>query len=122
MNLEHLEPIHFQAIFQLIAGKTTKQISKEINKPIETINEWCKQPLFKNALQDAWAKTYDDAINKLAGVAISAVNELECIIMGSDVSVANKLRAIEITLRHGEKIKDYQLQRRVEVLEQLNEH
>ncbi|MEM1003152.1 MAG: hypothetical protein AAGH46_10935 [Bacteroidota bacterium] len=70
-------------------------------------------------MQQAFSRIYDEAINKLASIALVAAEELEKIVVCADVPLKHKLQAISLVLTHGEKAKNYQLENRLERLEEL---
>ena len=114
-----LEVQHHKAIFLLISGKTNKAVAEEMGIKDSVLNRWKSDPDFNEALQVAFSRVYDDAINKLTTVAMSAVEELEKIVVCVDVPLKHKLHAISLVLTHGEKVKNYQLENRLQRLEQL---
>lgn len=114
-----LEVQHHKAIFLLISGKTNKAVAEEMGIKDSVLNRWKTDPDFNEALQIAFSQVYDDAINKLTTVAMTAVEELEKIVVCVDVPLKHKLQAISLVLTHGEKAKNYQLENRLQRLEEL---
>lgn len=114
-----LEVQHHKAIFLLISGKTNKAVAEEMGIKDSVLNRWKTDPDFNEALQVAFSQVYDDAINKLTTVAMAAVEELEKIVVCVDVPLKHKLQAISLVLTHGEKAKNYQLENRLQRLEEL---
>lgn len=114
-----LEVQHHKAIFLLISGKTNKAVAEEMGIKDSVLNRWKTDPDFNEALQVAFSRVYDDAINKLTTVAMVAVEELEKIVVCLDVPLKHKLQAISLVLTHGEKAKNYQLENRLQRLENL---
>lgn len=114
-----LEAKHYRAILLLASNKSIKQVAKEMGCTEILIGKWKTDSDFRDALQQAHSRIYSDALNKLGNTALKAVDRLEEIIDDPETPVGYKLRAIDICLTHGEKIRNYQLESRLEKLEQL---
>ena len=114
-----LESHHYQAIFLLVAGKDNAHVARKLGVHKSQITRWRHDEGFNLALQRAYSQVYDDALNKLATVAIKAADYLEKVIDDPDAPTRVKLQAISLVLSHGQKIKDFQLAARLEKLEEL---
>lgn len=114
-----LDARHKAAIVLIVAGKSQREIGKQLEVSQATISFWRNDFDFNHALQQAFSNAYDDAINKLAAISKKAVDELENIVLSEDTPIRYRLQAISLILTHGEKAKQYQLEHRFETLEKL---
>ncbi|MEM9927264.1 MAG: helix-turn-helix domain-containing protein [Cyanobacteria bacterium P01_D01_bin.50] len=114
-----LERKHKAAIVLMVAGKSQREIAKQLDVSQATISIWRNDFDFNHALQQAFSNAYDDAINKLAAISKKAVDELDVLISSEETPIKFKLQAISLILTHGEKAKQYQLEHRLQRLEEL---
>ncbi len=114
-----LDAKHQTAILLFVAGKSQREIAKKLKVSQATVSYWRNDFDFNHALQQAFSYAYDDAINKLASISLKAVDELEVLISSEDTPTKYKLQAISLILTHGEKAKQYQLEHRLQRLEEL---
>lgn len=110
---------HRTAILMMVSGKNLNEISKAINVSQPAISQWKNDFDFNHELQIAFSHCYKDAINRIAKISTRAVDELEKIICDAETPMKFRLQAISIALNHGEKAINYQLEHRLEKLENL---
>lgn len=115
-----LQAIHYEAIQLIVSGKQKSLIAKQIKVHPGTIYKWEQDEDFQLALQKTFSNIYGESINKLASTALRAAQELEDIICDAEAPTKYKLQAISLVLTHGEKVKNYQLETRLEQLEKLS--
>lgn len=114
-----LEAKHKAAILLFVAGNSQREIARRLEVSQGTVSYWRNDFDFNHALQQAFSYAYDDAINKLAAISLKAVEELDVLISSEDTPTKFKLQAISLILTHGEKAKQYQLEHRLQRLEEL---
>lgn len=75
-EFENLNEKQQSAINLLVLGKTTEEISKELNINANTIYRWKKNNLFKQTLRDKQDIIFDDLTYKIGSIGVEALNTL----------------------------------------------
>lgn len=120
--MEEISPNQNQALCLLAAGYSAEEIAKSLGVSRRTIDNWKKLPNFKKLLRKAIAATYEAAIAELICGSREAAIELKTIISDPETPRAVKVRAISVLLGTAAKIKDLELEERLEYLESFIEN
>ena len=115
--MEELSLKQYQALCYLVAGYTHEEVSEKTGISTRTLTNWKTQPNFKTELKNAVSKVYDAAIAELVCGSQLAAKELKRIVSDPEVGDRVKIQAITTLLSHAGKSKEWQLQERLEHLE-----
>lgn len=120
--MEEISPNQNRALCLLAAGYSAEEIAKSLGVSRRTIDNWKKLPNFKKLLREAIIKTYDSAIAELVCGSREAAIELKQIINDPETPRAVKVRAISVLLATAAKVKELELEERLESLEKFIEN
>jgi len=120
--VEEISPNQNRALCLLAAGYSAEEIAKSLGVSRRTIDNWKKLPNFKKLLRKAIGETYDAAIAELVCGSREAAIELKTIISDPETPRAVKVRAISVLLGTAAKVKDLELEERLESLEKFIEN
>lgn len=108
-----------EALVLLAAGYTDDEVAEKTVVAKSTIIRWKKSPEFERLLKQAQLKYIDSALAELVKGAKEAVQELNNIITDSDVPSRTKVSAISVLLSHIVKMREVDLEERLERLEEI---
>jgi transcriptional regulator with XRE-family HTH domain len=106
-----------EALVLLAAGYTDEEVAAKTVVAKSTIARWRKSPEFERLLKQAQLKYIDSALAELVKGAKEAVKELNNIITDPDVPSRTKVSAISVLLTHIVKMREMDLEERLERIE-----
>lgn len=106
-----------EALVLLAAGYTDEEVAEKTVVDRKTIGRWKKSPEFERLLKGAQLKLIDSALAELIKGAREAVKVLNDIITDPDVPSRTKVSAIAVLLTHIVKMREIDLEERLERLE-----
>lgn len=117
--LSKLSPKQTKAILLLLEGKTPEEIAKTLGLHSKTLYRWLeKDKDFKEALQEAKAKIFNEALENLKALSNEAVNTLRDLLTPRHKDTARLGSAktiLELAIRQKE-LED--IEKRIEALEE----
>lgn len=116
-NNNELSSTQHTAIALLMAGNTRIEIAETLQIPIRTLDRWIASPGFRNTQKEAAITVFEQSLTVIAALTTKAVFELERILEDDDVPARVKLTAIGLILDNATKLKSYELEQRLEQIE-----
>jgi len=118
MNTE-LTANQYSAIALLMSGKNRVEVSEILKINVSALNQWIATPKFKQKQREAAISVYEESLANVANLTSKAVSGLEKILDDDEESTRTKITAITLILNHAEKLKSYELERRLERVENI---
>jgi len=117
--LSKLSPKQTKAILLLLEGKTPEEIAKTLRLHSKTLYRWLeKDKDFKEALQEAKAKIFNEALENLKALSNEAVNTLRDLLTSRHKDTA-RLGSAKTILELALKQKELEdIEKRIEALEE----
>ncbi|KOP27283.1 hypothetical protein AMR41_05805 [Hapalosiphon sp. MRB220] len=109
----------YEALVLLAAGYSDDEVAEKTVVSTHTIRRWRKLPEFEKLLRQAQLKFIDSALAELIKGAREAVKVLNDIITDPDVPSRTKVSAIAVLLTHIVKMREIDLEERLERLEAI---
>lgn len=106
-----------KSIELLIAGKTFKEISTSINTPVETIRAWRSLEHYLKQLRWAYSIVHENNLLKLASKTEEVDEFLLAVITSEEEVTKTRLQAVNLFYSRTDKLKEAQLEQRLELLE-----
>lgn len=101
----------------LLSGYSNQEIAELTKLSIRQVTEWQRDKAFKNVLRIASEKVFNVSMVKLCLNAEKAVDAVVAILDNPDASDRNKLQAASLILDTAAKVKQNNLENRLEALE-----
>lgn len=113
-----LNPRQIRAIEALLDGQTITEAAETAGVARQTLTRWLRQPVFKQALNEAMTEALNDLSCRLVGLGDSAANSLQKVLKSATARDADQIRAAAVVLRGMQEMRELAaLENRLAVLE-----
>jgi transposase-like protein len=113
-----LSPRKRRAVLALVEHGSVVRAADEVGISRQALHRWIKEPEFSQALREASSNMVEQASRRLTHLMLRAVDALEFVLKSSTSNTREKLRAAELILSHGVRLRELsELESRIVELE-----
>lgn len=98
--MEKLSPKHRQAIIALLTCSSIDGAAQECGQSDKTLHKWLKEPLFRQALEEAESELLQQVARQMTTASGEALETLRAVLADPDASIRDKIAAARAVLTH----------------------